>query len=93
MITKNQVEGKQMQELITKKVASLSEKHQAEVMSALDSREWITRRQIARRIGKDRIGPGELAALNALIALGKVEMAEQPDSRPMGRIFVYRLAS
>ena len=59
------------------------------MLSVFDSDEWITRRQLAVRMGRRVISPYDLQVLEKLIAEGLVE----EKTRPLGLVrteYIYR---
>jgi hypothetical protein len=52
--------------------------------------EWLSRGQIARLLGKKRLNPAELAALETLIKEGRIEAVEKATNAPSGVVWMYR---
>ena len=67
----------------------IAERAQA-LKRALDS-QWATRGAIARRLGKSRLNPYEVAALDHLAEQGQVEAREVKTNAPSGTRWEYRL--
>ncbi len=68
----------------------IAERAQALKQKAIDG-QWATRGAIARRLGKSRLNPDEVAALEYLAAQGQAEAREVETRAPSGRRWEYRL--
>lgn len=56
------------------------------------SGEWLSRSEIAGRLGKRRLNPTDIAILSMLAQVKKIEEREVPTNAPSGRRFEYRIS-
>ncbi len=51
---------------------------------------FVSRAEVAKRIGKKQLSAREVAALDFLVEVGRAEVQKVPDPRPIGYRFEYK---
>ncbi len=52
---------------------------------------WVSRGQIAKKLGRRQLNAVDLMALTMLVERGQVEVETRPDPRPAGVVHRYRV--
>jgi predicted transcriptional regulator len=69
---------------------TLLEEQTRQLLTALSEEKWTSRAELAKLLGKKRLNPYEVAALDMLTAQGQIEAEKRPAIGPIGYQWFYR---
>jgi hypothetical protein len=52
---------------------------------------WVSRAELAKSTGKNRLSPHDILLLNRLVEAGRIERQERKSNTPVGTAYEYRL--